>query len=67
MRQNDRLFIELLNKVRVGNIDDDVKKLLKARFIDESDENYPKDALYKGNEPAIAGAVVNDLPGRCAH
>ena len=34
VRQND--------KVRVGNIDDDAEKLLKARFIHESDENYPK-------------------------
>ena len=24
VRQNDQLFINLLNKVRVGNIDDDV-------------------------------------------
>ena len=28
--QNDKLFIDLLNKVRVGNIDDDVENLLKA-------------------------------------
>ena len=67
MRQNDKLFIELLNKVQVGNIDDGVKKLLKARFIHESDENCPKDALYTENEPAVARAVVNDLPGGCAH
>ena len=26
MRQKDKLFIDLLNKVRVGNIDDDVEK-----------------------------------------
>ena len=30
VRQNDKLFVDLLNKVRVGNIDDDVEKLLKA-------------------------------------
>ena len=53
--QNDKLFIDLLNKVRVGNIDDDVENLLKARFIRESDENYPKDALHMcgENEPAM--------------
>ena len=28
-RQNNKLFIGLLNKVWVGNIDDDVEKLLK--------------------------------------
>ena len=30
VRQNDKLFVDLLNKVRVGNLDDDVEKLLKA-------------------------------------
>ena len=42
------------NKVRVGNIDDYVGNLLKARFIYESDENYPKDAhMNAKNEPAM--------------
>ena len=67
VRQNDRLFIDLLNKVPAGKIDDDVEKLLKARFIHESDENYPKDALhmYAENEPAMKrnDVVLNDLPG----
>ena len=57
----------MLNKFRVGNIDDDDEKLLKARFIHESDENYPKDALhmYSVNEPTMKwnNAVLNDLPG----
>ena len=57
----------MLNKVRVGNIDNDDEKLLKTRFIHESDENYPKDALhmYSENEPAMKrnNAVLNDLPG----
>ena len=67
VRQNDQLFIDLLNKVRVGNIDDEVEKLLKARFIHESDENYPVDAshMYAENEPAMKRneAVLNNLPG----
>ena len=46
VRQNDKLFISVLNKGRVGNIDDDVENLLMARFIRKSDENYPKDALH---------------------
>ena len=66
VRQNEKLFIDLLNKVRVGNIDDDVKNLLKARFIRESDENYREDALhmYAENEPAIKRneAVLNEFP-----
>ena len=68
VKQNDKLFIDLLNKVGVGNIDDYVQNLLKARFICESDENYPKDALhmYAENEPAMKrnDTVLNDLPGQ---
>ena len=51
--QNDKLFIDLLNEVWVGSIGDDVENLLKARFICESDKNFPK-----RNE-----AVLNELPG----
>ena len=46
LRHKDKQFMSLLNKVRVGNIDDDVKKLLKATFIYESGENYPEDVLH---------------------
>ena len=55
VRQNDKAFIKMLNKLRVGNIDDDAEKLLKARFIHKSDKNYPKDTLhmYVENEPAM--------------
>ena len=54
VRENGKLFINLLNKVRVGSLDDDVKNLIKARSIRESDKNYPKDALhmYAENESA---------------
>ena len=53
VRQKGKLFVDLLNEIRVGNIDDDVEKLLKARFIHESDENCQKDALrmYTENLP----------------
>ena len=57
----------MFNNVQVGKIDDDVEKLLKARFIHESDENYPKDALhmYAENEPAMKrnDVALNDVPG----
>ena len=60
----DKLFIDLL-KVRAGNSNDDVENLLKARFICESDDNYPKHAfyMYSENEPAIKRneVVLNDL------
>ena len=67
-RQNDNLFIDLLNKVRVDNIDDDVENLLKGSFIRESDENYPKDTLHMDaeNEPVMKRheAALNDFPGK---
>ena len=47
MRQKDDVdFIELLNKVRVGNVDEIVERKLKAKFIEKSDENYPHDCLH---------------------
>ena len=53
--QNDKLFIDLLNQVRVGNIDDDVGNIFKARFIRESDKNYLNDTwyMYAVNEQTI--------------
>ena len=65
VRQHDKLFINLLNKFRVGNIDDDVEKSLKTRFIYESDENSPKGALHmyavKGLAVKRNEAVLHDL------
>ena len=54
VRQNDLMFIDFLNNVWVGNIDNDVEKSFKARFIHESDCNYSKDPLHMltENEPA---------------
>ena len=67
LRQNSKVFIDFLNKVWVGNIDDDAKNLLKARFMHGSNENYPKDALhlYAENKPAIKRneTILNELPG----
>ena len=67
IRQKYKISTDLPNKFRVGNIDDDEEKLLKARFMYESDENYPKDTMrmYAENEPAMKRnkAVLNDLPG----
>ena len=67
VKQNDKMFIDLLNKARVSNIDDYVDKLLKARFTNESDENYPKDALHMSaeKEPAMKrnDATLNNFHG----
>ena len=68
VRQNDKPFIDMLNKVWVGNVDDDVEQLLKLRSVCNCDENYYlKDALhmYGENEPAIRRkeTVLNNLLG----
>ena len=47
MRQKgDDVFIQLLNKVRIGKVDHQVETLLKDRFVKETDENYPKNAMH---------------------
>ena len=57
----------MLNKVRAGKINNDAAKLLKARFIYESEEKYSKkDVLhmYVENEHTMKRnyVVLNDLP-----
>ena len=55
----------MLNEVWVGNINDNVEKLLKARFIGEPGESYAKAALHMHaqNEPLMKRykAILNDL------
>ena len=47
MRQRgDAKFTDLLNKIRVGNIDEDVQKQIRERFKEESGINYPENALH---------------------
>ena len=55
VRHDDKLFVDLLNNVRVGNIDGDIENLLKVRFTHKPDKNYPKDFLHMDakNEPAM--------------
>ena len=47
MRQKDELqFIQLLNKIRVGNVDEDVEYELKSRFIEKTKKEFPHDKLH---------------------
>ena len=39
-QRSETKFINLLNKIRVGNVDEDVQKQIRERFIEESDTNY---------------------------
>ena len=47
MRQRgDTTSIDLLNKIRIGYIDDSVESVLKEKFIYRNDPNYPDDVLH---------------------
>ena len=53
-QRDDRSFTDILNRVRIGNLDEnDIEQLLKRR-IEKSDENYPCDVLHiwAENKPA---------------
>ena len=45
-QQGDHEFISLLNKIRVGTVDDEVEKLLKSRFVAKYYLFYPKHAVH---------------------
>ena len=68
VRQNDKLFIGLVNNLRVGNVDDHVENLLMAKFIYEPDRNFSKDALHMHEENKTAArrneSVLNELSGK---
>ena len=55
MRQKgDNTLIDLLDNVRVGELTEADEEILKSRFIDQEDENYPQEALhiFCENEPS---------------
>ena len=45
-QKGDTVFINLLNKVGVGNIDAEVDSILKSRFILKDHPNYPVNAMH---------------------
>ena len=44
--RRDAKFIDLLNKIRIRTIDENVQKQIRERFIEKSDINYPENALH---------------------
>ena len=40
MRQDDKIFVNMLNKIRVSEMDQNVEDVIKLRFIDK---NHPCD------------------------
>ena len=52
-QKGDTTLIDLLNKIRIGYIDDSVESFLKGRFIDQNDPNYPVGVLHIFAENAL--------------
>ena len=47
MRQkDDRIFVELLNRIRIGQCSDEDVQLLRSREISQDSADYPSDALH---------------------
>ena len=47
MKQNDNLeFVPLLNKIRVGNVDEDIENKLKSRLSEINKKEFPHDKLH---------------------
>ena len=68
MRQRgDQVFIDILNHIRVGIIDENDMAILKQRIINEDHPDYPKDAihLWAENKPVDDHnrMKLNELPG----
>ena len=68
MQRGDARCIDLLNKIWVGNIDEDVQKQIRERFTEESDISYPENALhiYAENYPTVKHnhKIIDKLPGK---
>ena len=54
MRQDDEMLVNMLNKTRVSEIDQNVEGVIKLSFIDKSDPCYPGNILhiFAENTPA---------------
>ena len=67
-QQGDYEFISLLNKIRVGAVDDAVEKLLKSRFVAKNDLFYPKHdvRMFAENCPVIDynELMLNEIDGQ---
>ena len=68
MRQKDELeFVQLLNQIRIGNINQVVENKLKSRFIDPTNEIYPSNSvhMFAENQPSDVHNqnILDKLPG----
>ena len=67
-KQGDYEFISLLNKIRVGAVDDEAEKLLKSRFVAKDDLFYPKRTvhMFAEDSPVVDynELMLNEIDGQ---
>ena len=65
--QGDHDFFDLLNKIRIDDIDETVQEQLEQRFIQKLHKNYPADTLHMFDENQSATFhsknILNSLEG----
>ena len=65
MHQTDKYFIETLNKIRKRLVDESSEKMLRSRFVDRSNSNFPKYGLHVFAENASVSSrnvgLLNEL------
>ena len=52
MRQDDEMFVNFLNKLRVGKIDQNLENVIKSKFIDKDDPGSPGFAYFCRKHPS---------------
>ena len=62
------MFLELLDKIRVGTVDVSIDYILKSRFVQQSEKQYSYNALhiFAENDPAnrYNESMLSALPDR---
>ena len=68
VRKSAQAIGNVLNSARRGIVDENTEKLLKARFINQSEKTYPHDAshMYAENFPPVVRnkTVLKNLSGQ---
>ena len=68
VHQKEHTFsIDVLNKIRVSDVNNNIVKVLKSRFVNLNEYNYPEQALHifaeNGRVPPHNLVMLNKTPG----
>ena len=63
----DTFSIDVLNKIRVSDANNNIVKVLQSRFVNLNEYNYPEQALHifaeNGRVPPHNLVMLNKIPG----